>query len=724
MERPFAVIGFAALAALMASVFMGAAMALVVSGVCMACFLTLFLLKKRGLFKQTTVVSAVLAAVSLALLLFGVSDLRSFGPWQRLDGTDAVITAVVQGYPEERNGRFYYQVKVTSLQDGEQEIEPFRIRLSAANAIRCEPYDTIRANVRFSAFRESYGFSSRSSYRAKGIALSAYMRDYRAEVTPAQHRPFRYYFQYGNRLLTRQIELLLPREEAAVTNAMLLGDGSGISGDIDFAFRKTGTTHLLVVSGMHMTLVSALALGLLSVFKVRGKAARLLTMAAVASFMLLTGGQTSVLRSGLMCLLYESAQLLDRDSDSVNTLGLSVLLICLFNPHAGGDIGFLLSVFATLGILKLAGPMRRAAMRPLAEHQRLKRLLSPVIGGLCVGLAATLFVMPIQICLFGGFSLIGPAATLLLSVPCTLILYFAFFALLLSFCWLPLAAPFTFLTGLCAKASVWMAEKLALADGYIGVSEGYGVLALCGILVLLAFFLCMGRSRRTGQAAIAMSLCVLVVSGAARQAKYSGSLTVAICRAGESPVVVLMQGERAAVLAADGYNTAAVREVLMTNNIRQISGLLLTSDSRETVTAADEIAGRYPVMQAAIADGLYLPGTLRNTLDTVPKLIFSGETPVDWLENAELTVSENGVCLFYGQTALFLETGDGFSGRTDLLITANPESFINSAFTVLLTDDTIEAAKINAGHYLLSGAQKITYLDLFPDGRMQIRRAG
>ncbi|WP_099205708.1 ComEC/Rec2 family competence protein [Scatolibacter rhodanostii] len=725
MTRPFAVIGFAALAALMACVFIGDTVALALSAVGMVCFLALSLWKKRAFFKQYAIFSVVLVTVSLSLFLYGFSARMNYEPYQTLEDTEATITGEIIGFPENQYGRFYYKVKIETVTiDGKlAEMKPFTIRLSASKAIDCEPYDKIQTAVKFFTHKEKFGFSSQSSYWAKGIPVSAYMSDYTAKVTANPDKPFTYYFQKLGKTLSKQLRFMLPDEEAAVTSAMLIGDRSGISSDIDFAFRKTGTTHLLVVSGMHMTLISAFMLGILSFLRIPRKAANLITILGIVGFVLLTGLQTSVIRSGIMSIVYLTAQLIDRESDSVNSLGFATLLICLTNPMAGGDIGFLLSVFATLGILKLTKPINNGMMKPFIKSKRIKKLVAVVVSPLAVGLAATIFVLPIQIFLFGGLSLVGPMATLLLSIPSTVMIYFAVFALLLWPIYLPLSMPFTLLTGVCAKLSVWIVNVMAEFDGYIGIMEGYGVLALCGILLLLAFLCLFKPTKTTKKTAFAMSLLIILTSVGVQRWQYRDSVTVAVSSSGTSPTVVVMQGEKAAVLAIEGYNTNAVREILMKNNIREISGLLLASDSRETLTAAEEILKHYSVRQIAVQNDVYIPRNLKENWERVPKLLYSDSVQVDWLEDIAWEITQSGIWLSYGNTEMILEVGEMPDSQAEIVITEKIDSKVNSPFTVLLSDDILVTENAKQGVYLSSAAQKTIYLDLFPHQKMQIRRA-
>ena len=116
------------------------------------------------------------------------------------------------------------------------------------------------------------------------------------------------------------------------------------------SFRKSGVSHFIVVSGLHMSVV-----GMCFPFILR----KLLknkflyvfgSCAVIVLYMGITGFSPSVVRAGVMFIVYVIGMLFNRKPDSFSSLGLAVLILTAENPYAGGNIGLLLSVTATLGI--------------------------------------------------------------------------------------------------------------------------------------------------------------------------------------------------------------------------------------------------------------------------------------------------------------------------------------------------------------------------------------
>ncbi len=198
---------------------------------------------------------------------------------------------------------------------------------------------------------------------------------------------------------------LVPEPEGAVVVGIVLGERGAIGRDLADAFARSGTAHLLAVSGFNMTLVaSAVALALRGRLAPAGVA--IATASALLSYALLVGPSPSVLRAGLMALAASLGLALGRPSVGVNALCLSVAALTALDPSIATAIGFQLSVAATAGLLGL--------QRPIAA--RLGRLPSIPREGLATTLAASIPTVPIVAAAFGRISLVSPLANLV-AVP-------------------------------------------------------------------------------------------------------------------------------------------------------------------------------------------------------------------------------------------------------------------------------------------------------------------
>lgn len=150
---------------------------------------------------------------------------------------------------------------------------------------------------------------------------------------------------------------ILEYDEAALCIGILIGARDNISEEIENNFKMSNLTHMLAVSGSHITyIISGLALLL---GKTSKRFTKVFTIIFLIFFMALTGFTASVIRASIMGILIIIASLCNRKSDTVNNLGISSLIILLCNPYLVTDLGFLLSYAGTIGIIFLGTPINK-----------------------------------------------------------------------------------------------------------------------------------------------------------------------------------------------------------------------------------------------------------------------------------------------------------------------------------------------------------------------------
>ena len=205
--------------------------------------------------------------------------------------------------------------------------------------------------------------------------------------------------------LIQTLQRHLPSDIAPLYAAMVLGDRAGLSPELKRAYQTAGVSHVLVISGLHLTLVSSTLLLLLYFARLSLQSATLVTISFVWGFALLTGLSFSIQRAAIMLTVAFAMRAYFLNTRSLNTLAWAALFIILFNPMALGDVGWQLTCCATLGILLILPALRSES------HGKWQQLL-------CTALAAQLATLPIVINQFGYLSLVAIPANLTV-VPLT-----------------------------------------------------------------------------------------------------------------------------------------------------------------------------------------------------------------------------------------------------------------------------------------------------------------
>lgn len=139
----------------------------------------------------------------------------------------------------------------------------------------------------------------------------------------------------------------------ALVKAMLTGDRSSLDSETLGIFRKSGASHLLALSGLHLGMIYMLLSKLLLPLGMSpaSRVTRSLTaVAASAFYVLVTGASPSLVRAFLFILIREASAILHRPQPPLHCLCTALLLQCVLNPAAPGDAGFRLSYLAVAGI--------------------------------------------------------------------------------------------------------------------------------------------------------------------------------------------------------------------------------------------------------------------------------------------------------------------------------------------------------------------------------------
>ena len=205
--------------------------------------------------------------------------------------------------------------------------------------------------------------------------------------------------------LADPLRRLVPEPEGGIVRGIVLGERAAVDADLASAFARSGTSHLLAISGFNMTLV-ATAVAVIARGRVRPAITASLTVSCVLAYSILVGLAPSVARAAVMAVVASLGLAFGRRPATDNALALAVATMVGIDASAIGDVGFLLSATATGGLLYLGDPIsRRLAFLPGAISQ-----------GLATTLAATLPTIPIIAAVFGRVSLVSPLSNLV-AVP-------------------------------------------------------------------------------------------------------------------------------------------------------------------------------------------------------------------------------------------------------------------------------------------------------------------
>lgn len=422
-----------------------------------------------------------------------------------------------------------------------------RVRLFAEGEVPLEPGAVIRARVRL---REPRNFSNPGGFdyvgflRRQGIYVVGTIRG-RPEVLEEGGDLFS-----GLRRGFREEVAKCPQRARGILKALILGERGEVGREDRELLQRTGTSHLLAISGLHIGIIGGfLVLILRLLLPGRRYLPALLALPLVWAYVILVQSPVSALRAALMAASLSLLVVLGRPRGLFNLLCLAALLILLFEPGALWSPSFQLSFLATAGIVLLAPrvipPLEQDPLWALRERGK---VLRPLLTAAVITLCAQGATLPVALGHFHLLSTIAPLANLV-AVPAVAfgILPLGLIGLLLAWIWPALGGWVLYLDSLLVLGLLRILEALGSIPysslWLPGPTFWEGVLFYGGLL-LFAFW--RHIPRRALALAVFLGLWALDFTYWAAKARPTGNLEVAFLDVGQGDCAFLRlpSGER------------------------------------------------------------------------------------------------------------------------------------------------------------------------------------
>lgn len=365
----------------------------------------------------------------LALLFLGVLggagrivlDRLLYAPLTEAVGTEITATVKVLEVSYESSYQSEYEVKVKNI-EGRKATGSAVLRTTGDFALK--EGDTMIAE--FSVHDLSFeAFYDGQAYRYSGngnrvILVPEKVSDVFPEETPGIFSRIKEL----KRQSAARLRAVLNGEAGNFAAALLFGETKDLNEVTVRNFRRSGISHLLAISGLHLAVIAGAADRLLSILRI-GKRSRILFISLFCVFyFFLTGCSYSTLRAMLILLFVYLAFLLHKDSDSLTALLCAGALILAAAPYAVFSTSYQMTMLATFGILTF-GKMLAFSEKFFPRWRGMPGIFMSIcraaVSSLAVTFCATIAILPIQWITFGELSLVSPLANL---------------------CILPLSAPF------------------------------------------------------------------------------------------------------------------------------------------------------------------------------------------------------------------------------------------------------------------------------------------
>lgn len=214
--------------------------------------------------------------------------------------------------------------------------------------------------------------------------------------------------------MMNRCEKIYQDEEAGILEAMLFGEKSELSGDIKELYQAAGISHVLVISGLHISLLALAVAGILRRLGFPMPVWVILSVGVLAGYGILIGQPTTAVRALLMFFVLQGARLLGRSYDLLSALAFAGILMLLDNPDLILDGGCRLSFCAVIGVGWYVSEKNKI-FRSIGEKEKRKNRgkggkgssAGAILENIRAGWYLWLFTLPVMLDTFYQVSVVG-----------------------------------------------------------------------------------------------------------------------------------------------------------------------------------------------------------------------------------------------------------------------------------------------------------------------------
>lgn len=369
----------------------------------------------------------------------------------------------------------------------------------------------IRVYGKFSVFRPASNpgqFDACSYYAGKGLFAS--VKAMKIQILSEDiHFLGRSIFLLRQRL-RQSLLSLYPEEKAGVLAAMILGDKDLLPEEVKELYQQNGISHILAISGLH---ISLLCMGLFRGLRKLGcslRPAAGCSACFLVFYLVFTGGSTSSLRAGVMCLVMLGGMLLRRSYDLLSALGLAAILVTALHPMELFSAGFLLSFGAVIGIAVSSEVMKKRKEKQERKKEQLEGcgksecFVTMFFGKACdlvlPGMFLQCVTLPVSLWFFYEFSPYSIVLNLLVLPLVSLVLVGGIISMLLGIV-SPLLGPMAaggvyVLLEFYEQLGLWT-QKLPFSFALVGKPQVWQLVLYYGLLGVGVWLICHTNGART-----------------------------------------------------------------------------------------------------------------------------------------------------------------------------------------------------------------------------------
>ena len=469
------------------------------------------------------------------------------------------------------------------------------------------------------------------------------------------------------------VQSYLPNELGAVALGMTIGDRSTMSTYLRNCFNYSGTAHLLVVSGLHLTLWTLIISNFIPVLRKRKYLNMAVTSAFIILYLALTGFSVSVVRAGVMLFILKLAKLLNRGSDSLNALGFAISVLLIKNPFSVNSVSLLLSMGSTLGLIVFASKIHdliyKSKIGKIITKYSFGRL---VADSFAVSVSVSVFTLPVFILFFHMFPVFSFVSNIFIIDLSSVLMVLSVLGALMHFSGiLPIAKCLFYFSGIITKSIIFIAEKIGmLRYSTVAVSSRYFRFFLMFAVVISAVLLLILRNRKKARLII---VSAVVITGfvftvfvnenfeavhPSVDISFSSNSVCALVRDGYDSVFVGAESRNAGYIAGDMLNR---------HNLKAIGCIYVSNTDAYTFAHIQNITNDYPANSFAFAGEKVPPLKPENCRENIKSITLNNAISINALSEKSVKITCRNEDIFISCDKSMQNLLE-FNGKYDIII--------------------------------------------------------
>ncbi len=429
----------------------------------------------------------IIAAITSCIFIY--SQEKEYQKIQKTLVENDNITIIGKVEKEESSKQYgkTYKVKIKSIINNKKEIQISKKKIyiqAKNNNLQIKYGDIIQVVGKFEQpeSRRNYkGFDYKLYLKTRSIVGNLKSNNIK-KITNKIENPIEY-IEYKSIELSKKIKenanKILSKDISSVFIGLVLGDTSEISEETIEDFRNSNMSHILAVSGMHMSYLILLSIQLFG--KILGKKqAYIVSIILIIFYMFLTGFSASIIRSGVMGIILIISKIIYKNNDIFTNIAISSLIILIKNPYSILDLSFQFSFGGTIGIILFQKFISKKFLEKILRSKKIIEILS-------VTISAQIVILPISIFQFNTLNIYFVLSNLIIGFIIGPVMACNFIFLMCLIVNIKLANIISFPLQICIKFIILISKisKLPYSQIY---------LATPGILEIILYFLLINTS--------------------------------------------------------------------------------------------------------------------------------------------------------------------------------------------------------------------------------------